>query len=739
MGEQVLEVGNRSVWQVVASYGIGAWITLQVADTLSSLIGLPLWFGQALLGLLVSGFVLLLVLSLVRDRARAAMGRAGLFTLRNALRVGGGAVGLLAVGTAVYLGMRSVGVGPVGTLQARGLFEAQERLVLADFESDFDGGRLGETVTTLLRIDLAQSPAFTVLEPAQLGPVLQRMQRDPSEPVTYEVALEAARREGHKAIVAGELLQAGESIVVSARIVAAATGEVLVAVRETAADAGELPDRVDRLSAQLRERVGESLRTIQGDPPLEEVTTASLRALETYAQADRANNLGDELRAVALLEEALAEDSTFAMAHRKLGILLQNAGIEPERSARAFTRAYELRNRLTDRERWLAEAAYLAYVQGDEAASTDRYESLLEAYPTDRVALNNLALAYRAMGRHAEAIELYRRSIETGGAPATTYSNAVPALYAAGDTAGARATLEAFREAYPGNPGAEELRASLLSAVFDYRGAEAGARSVLESARGTPGEGGAHLDLAQVLLVQGRPREALESFARGLEMMEAQGVSVGITLGAATALVGGALELYHAQDPTGAVETLDRLRAEHRVADDPTDDREDLQFAALYAEAGRPDLARALLDAYAAEGEADSPRWVHTLGVTAVAEGRFEEGIALLHEAREAAQGCLLCGLFELGVAFDEASRPDSAVHYFEAYLSAPELRRLQNSDSFYFWGVVPRLAELHVELGNPDRARALYRLFLTATEAAEPRFAARRAEIRAELERLGG
>jgi TolB-like protein len=371
-------MSDRSVWQVTVSYGIGAWIALQVADTLSSLIGLPLWFGQALLALLVTGFLLLLTMSIARGRTGEAMhGSTSLFTFKNALRAGVGAVALVMMGTAVYMGMRSVGIGPVGTLQARGVFDEQERLVLADFESDFDQDGLGETVTTLLRIDLAQSPAFTVLEPAQLTPILARMQLDPSAPITYEVALEAARREGIKAIVAGEIVQAGASIVVSARIVAAATGEVLVAVRETADDVSELPDQVDRLSAQLRERVGESLRTIQGDQPLEQVTTASFQALEKYAQADRANNLGDELRALALLEEALAEDSTFAMAHRKLGILLLNTALDPPRRDSAFTHAYELRERLTDRERWLAEAAYLAYVEPDRSSRAQQ--------PRDRV------------------------------------------------------------------------------------------------------------------------------------------------------------------------------------------------------------------------------------------------------------------------------------------------------------------------------------------------------------------
>ena len=198
--EQVLDLRSRSVWQIMASYGIGSWIVLQVADTLSSLIGLPLWFGRALLVFILVGFVLLLATSLVQRRATVGDvgGLEGLLSWTNTLRAGVAAIGLIVVGTAAYLGLRSAGFGPVGTLQARGVFEEQERLVLADFESNADDPGLAETVTTLLRIDLAQSRAFTVLEPAQLAPVLRRMQRDPADPVTYDVALEAAQREGNQ-------------------------------------------------------------------------------------------------------------------------------------------------------------------------------------------------------------------------------------------------------------------------------------------------------------------------------------------------------------------------------------------------------------------------------------------------------------------------------------------------------------------------------------------------------------
>ena len=158
-GIMALKFGKGSVWQVMASYGIGSWISLQVADTLSSLIGLPLWFGQALLVFLLVGFVLLLATGLVQQRAKLGTqsGVVAWLTWNNALRAAAGSAMLMIALTGAYLGMRTVGFGPVGTLQARGVFDDQERLILADFEGNVEQADLGSTVTTLLRIELTTS------------------------------------------------------------------------------------------------------------------------------------------------------------------------------------------------------------------------------------------------------------------------------------------------------------------------------------------------------------------------------------------------------------------------------------------------------------------------------------------------------------------------------------------------------------------------------------------------------
>lgn len=294
LGSLMSELHRRSVWQVLGSYAVVAWIILQLAEALEGLIGLPLWFGWATRVVLLLGFPVFLVTTLTQgglktagegrnqysDRAeglngtfsswqplessplRDALGH--VFTWRNAL-LGGVAMGmLLTMGTAGYSSLRSAGIGPLGSLVAKGVFETNEDLILSDFEDSTPDGILGETVTARFRINLSQSSFVHLLEREDLSQLLIQMQRNPEGPITHDMAVELAQKEGVKAVISGEVLALGQGVVVSARLVVAGTGEVLVALQETAGSVDALPDAIDRLSAQLRERIGEPLRSIQG-------------------------------------------------------------------------------------------------------------------------------------------------------------------------------------------------------------------------------------------------------------------------------------------------------------------------------------------------------------------------------------------------------------------------------------------------------------------------------------------
>ncbi|MDX1579458.1 MAG: tetratricopeptide repeat protein, partial [Gemmatimonadota bacterium] len=431
------EIHRRSLWQVLGIYLAASWLVLQVVDVIGNNFGLPDWVAPAALILLLLGLPIVLGTAFIQEGMttrepevpkqsladigeveppppqRPAGGRR-IFTWRNALVGGGAAFALLAVLTGGYLFMRTAGIGPAGTLVAKGLLENQATLLLTEFESEDEA--LSRAATEAIRVDLSQSNVIRIADPGFVSSALERMERSPDARLDPALGRELAEREGMPAIIAGEIVPAGTGYVLTAQIVTTAGGEVLVSDRETAEDDSELVASIDRLSRSLRERIGESLGDLAATPPLERVTTADLDALRDYSRAVALSDRGENQRAADLLEEVVAADTSFAMAWRKLGMLHVSGGGalgDFSRGVEALERAYEFRDRLTERERLLATAGYYGYVDRDPRREADAYERMLENDPDDTWALNNLSLVLSGdLGEFQRAEELLVRVLE---------------------------------------------------------------------------------------------------------------------------------------------------------------------------------------------------------------------------------------------------------------------------------------------------------------------------------------
>jgi tetratricopeptide (TPR) repeat protein len=565
--------------------------------------------------------------------------------------------------------------------------------------------------------------------------------------VTFDVAKEIATREGLKAVLAGDIRPLGNGYVLSARLVNAASGEVLWAGRQDVAGPEALSPGIARLSATLRERVGESLRSIRTAAPLDQVTTRSTEALRSYIEAERATNRGDENSAIALLERAIAEDSGFAMAWRRLGITLGNQNRDTARRNLSFRRAWELRDRLSARERYHTEAAYSAWITRDTAATIAAYQAILEKWPDDRASLNNLAVFLNALGREREGLTLYKKSIAMGGAPYSTFGNVVPLEYRVGDPDTARALLAKFAEAFPDHPQPHLQRANLLAASEQYDSAEAVLEQLRVQLRGNMRwEPAAINGLQNLKRTRGRFQEALQldsegdrlflqrtpSFSPGLDRQE---LLEAFRLGAEARLT-----LDFMGNPARARELSDRavrLLPQQRM---PVGDRDWLEDAMIYARLGDVIRAREFLAGW----EGDVPDSVRrdppfqrqrVDAVIAAAEGRYDEALSIYRRLRNRQPNCLPCELYGMGETYDRAGQPDSAIAHFERLLAIRGL----GPGPYMKPVMLRRLGQLHEKKGNRDRALEYYGKFVDLWKDADPVVQPMVAETRQWIAQLAG
>jgi serine/threonine-protein kinase len=659
-----------------------------------------------------------------------------------AWRIGGIAAALVAL----LLALQAMGVLGTRSLVAEGTLAERERVIIADFENRTSDSTLGLAVTEAFRVDLTQSPLIRPLTPEQVGYVLKRMRRDSVATIGYELGREIAARDGIRAFVAGEVSSVGGGYVVAARLVETASGNVLAAFRESADGPGGIIHAVDRVSKKLRGRIGESLRATRAAPPLEQVTTGSLEALRAFSQALQATRRGDRDRNLALLEEAIRLDSSFASAHRALGIALANAGQDPRRRVEAIATAYHLRNRLTERERLLAEASYFGLLGNQREREAAAYRRMLELNPDDFAALNNLALIHQFEGDPARALPLYRRAVAVE-ASSTGFGNLLETLYELGDSLAGDSVMQVWSATLPQDLGAQLYRARIASSRGRYDSASA----LLERFRRERSESRmvgriTEYGLARLSRIRGRLADSYRH-AVAAEREERPDVPAEVIVPAVMAFRRASDEIILLGQPARGVERLRTVLRGPAVATLEPMERPYLDAAYLYARAGRADLAREMLAARTGTLAVDSALGVLTPnreehdyrrgieGRIAVAEGRLDDALALLTETGDTSRQ-MPWALPDIASVHDLAGRPDSARTYYERYLGATNLYR-EDVDEDELARVLFRLGEIYEGEGDRARAAERYGQFVELWKGADPELQPRVTEARHRLAAL--
>lgn len=333
-------IHRRSVWQVLVAYLAGAWGVLALVSLATETLGLPSWTGTLALVLIVTLLPLVVATAVVQgglpglriedlvdpnelrgltpDQVHVVpeahpLHDSTLFTWRNMVLGGVSSAALLVTSVVAYLTMWALGIGPVGSLVAQGLIAPNDPVALSVFTNHTDDTSLGALMAEAFELELSRSGVVTLVAPED-------------ERVRLTISGEVARR--------------GSGYVVSASI-AQRGGGVLARFEEGSPGDDGLLFAIGRLTERVRERLGESLRTIREGDRLAPITTDSPAALRLYRQAGRAMDDGDLSAAVELLRETVESDASFAMAWRRLGTVLEEVG-DAEGARAAYQRVVDL-------------------------------------------------------------------------------------------------------------------------------------------------------------------------------------------------------------------------------------------------------------------------------------------------------------------------------------------------------------------------------------------------------------
>jgi tetratricopeptide (TPR) repeat protein len=734
-----LRVAGLFLLVAIAVLGVVYFLTIQL--------GLPDWVPWVAVALLAAGLPIMTVTGIIERRRAQARATGvyspsgetplqGWFTWRRATLGGVFGFAALGVGTIGYTAMRLLGIGPVGTLLAAGTLKSRDRLVIAGFENRTADSTLGPSVTDAFRIDLAQSPVVTILSSSELGDALRRMGRSADERVTATLARELATRENAKAYLVGEVSPIGKGLVLTTRLLSATDGAELVALRETADDDRGILPAIDRLSRRLRERIGESLRTIRAAEPLDQVTTSSLAALRLYSQAVRQADAGNWDQAIPLLEQAVTIDTTFAMAYRKLAVALSHTRSDFAREIEAASRAFHHRERLPEVERYQAEAYYYLTADYNLDKVIAAYRALLAINPDESTALNNIAIALSHHHEYAEAerMALHATEVDTSG---TFFINAVHAQLAQNKTAEARATVDRMAKVMPGSPDLSELRGLTYAALGQYDSARAGFLASSQVADLSARANG-QLGLFQLGLIGGRLNEAERIRTEAAAAQKQMGDSAAdLTLASDLASAEAVFRGRRAE----AARSLDAALNRYPLTRLGPLNRPYRPLILALLDAGETQRARQLYQEYLAAVPAQlrnvDPLAGQVPGRVALAEGRSAEAIQAFR-AWNASVGCPRCGLYEIGLAFDALNQPDSAIAAYQAATSGPAGVFGIVGDSRTLAPSLKRLGELY-EGRDRDKALEYYGRFATLWKSADPDLQPVVREVQARMAKLAG
>jgi len=343
----------------------------------------------------------------------------------------------------------------------------KDSIVLADFTNTTGDPVFDDTLKQGLSAELSQSPFLNLLPDQMVRETLKLMGRAPGDWLSPEVAREICVRSSGKAMLAGSISSLGSQYVIGLKAVSCDSGEVFAQEQVQAAAKEEVLKALSRETTKMRQELGESLSSIRRfDVPLYQVTTPSLGALKAYSTADIARAQRGDRAAIPFLRSAIELDPNFAMAHAFLATLYVNLQ-ETSLSAESMKRAYDLRDRVSEKEKFYIESHYYHFVTGDLEKANQVYEQFAQTYPRSGGNLVNLAVSYGSMGQYDKAVATTLEALRLDPENYVAYANLVAIYTNLNRLDDARATFQKMLESKRDYPDAHVYLHGVAAAQSD--------------------------------------------------------------------------------------------------------------------------------------------------------------------------------------------------------------------------------------------------------------------------------
>ena len=288
----------------------------------------------------------------------------------------------------------------------------RDTVLVGDFANSTSDPVFDDTLKQALGVSLRQSPFLNVLSDDKVASTLRMMTKPANTPLTPDVARELCQRAESKAYVSGTIASIGNEFIVGLKAVNCHTGDILAEEQERAAGKEKVLDALGTAATKLRGELGESLSSVQKfDVPLAQETTPSLEALKAFTLGRKTEREKGASAALPYFLRAVELDPNFASAYGGIGIMYGNLG-QPDRASTYLAKAFELRDRASELEKFHIASSYYGAVTGELEKAAETYQEWIQSYPRDSIPYNNLGVIYFQLGQPDKALDVVRESVD---------------------------------------------------------------------------------------------------------------------------------------------------------------------------------------------------------------------------------------------------------------------------------------------------------------------------------------